>query len=119
MVGWNDGNGNFTLKALPQKAQHFPVYGVLIKDFNDDRKKDLVLGGNLWEVSPQLGRQDAGHGLMLLQTSNQTFKPLSQTQSGINIAGQIRKFIELKSSQKSIILVAENNRPVQFFKLKK
>jgi hypothetical protein len=119
MVGWNDGNGNFTLKALPQKAQHFPVYGVLIKDFNDDRKKDLVLGGNLWEVSPQLGRQDAGHGLMLLQTSNQTFKPLSQTQSGINFTGQIRKFIELKGSQKSIILVAENNRPVQFFKLKK
>lgn len=67
-VFWNDG-GSFRKQALPDEAQLAPIFAGIARDLNADGRVDLWLGGNLYGTPPQSGRQDAGRGLVLLQTS--------------------------------------------------
>ena len=61
----NMGNGKFQLIPLPKEAQLFPVYSILIHDFDHDGKNDLMIGGNLYRANINYGRYDAGYGLFL------------------------------------------------------
>ncbi|HOX84220.1 MAG TPA: VCBS repeat-containing protein, partial [Chryseolinea sp.] len=51
----NNGREGFELKPLPVQAQVSPVYGIAIFDLNKDGTKDIILGGNLFAVKPEVG----------------------------------------------------------------
>lgn len=55
----NDGNLDFTIQELPVEAQMSTVYAITAHDFDSDGDLDLVLGGNLYGVKPEIGRYDA------------------------------------------------------------
>lgn len=109
-VALNNGNGTFTLQPLPIEAQFAPIYASLAGDFDGDGKTDLLVGGNLYGVTPTLGRYDAGYGLMLRGDGKGGFSPVDMEQSGVVIDGQVRDIKALRAANRgTLIIVARNN----------
>jgi len=75
----NNGDGTFEIKGLPLKAQLSPTFGVLVGDFDSDGNQDILLGGNLHNTKPEVGRYDASYGLLLkgMSLSNNSAMNLS------------------------------------------
>jgi len=69
----NKGGNKFEYKLLPREAQYSSVNDIITDDFNNDGYCDLLLVGNNYEISTQLGRLDASHGTMLLNKGNWSF----------------------------------------------
>lgn len=61
----NDGSGHFEKERLPAMAQASAVFDFGIDDFNADGRPDLLLLGNHYQISTQLGRLDALQGTVL------------------------------------------------------
>lgn len=105
----NDGKGNFKVQNLPMEAQLSPVYAILPNDFDGDGNIDLLLGGNLLNVKPEMGQYDASFGCYLKGNGNGTFTWLPPAQSGIKIKGEIRDFALLENGNAPLLIVARNN----------
>ncbi|MEM6804451.1 MAG: FG-GAP-like repeat-containing protein, partial [Bacteroidota bacterium] len=111
----NNGDGSFELKDLPIEAQYAPVYGILVEDFDKDGNLDVLLGGNLYGVKPEVGRYDANYGLMLKGKGDASFEVLKSAQSGFFLKGQVRDIVGIKNKDRSLLLVAKNDEPMQVF----
>ena len=111
----NKGKGQFELHPLPKRAQFSPTYGLLVKDFDQDGQLDILTGGNLFGVKPEVGRYDANYGLLLRGHGDGTFQPVSTKNSGFFLRGQVRDFKVVKAGEQQLILVAKNNEPMQVF----
>lgn len=111
----NNGDGSFEISPLPHIAQFAPMYAILVEDFDKDGNLDLMLGGNLHEVKPEVGRYDASYGVVLQGAGDNTFLPLDSRQSGFKVVGQIRDLAKINVQGKDMILVAKNNEAIQVF----
>jgi len=111
-VALNNGDGTFALRQLPAEAQLAPIYSSLAGDFDGDGKIDLLVGGNLYEVAPILGRYDASYGLMLKGDGVGNFAPVDMPQSGFAIDGEVRdlKLLRGPRGQRSIAVARNNDR---------
>jgi enediyne biosynthesis protein E4 len=105
----NNGTGGFRIKSLPAQAQFSPVYGIAVDDFDRDGHADILLGGNFYESKPEVGIYDASYGLMLRGDGKGDFQPIPSSVSGINIRGQIRAIVKLKSSQGELLAFGMND----------
>jgi len=112
----NNGNLSFERRPLPVNAQFSPVYGIEIEDVNNDNKPDLLLGGNLFPVKPEIGRYDAMHGLVLLGDGLGNFEPSPSLQSGIMLKGEVRHIKTLRTKKNKILAFVRNNDSVIFYK---
>ncbi|RCR65701.1 VCBS repeat-containing protein [Larkinella punicea] len=108
----NNGKGVFTIQALPKEAQFSPVCGIEIADVDGDKKMDLVLTGNFYDVLPEIGRYDASYGLVLLGKGNGIWKSLDPAVSGFIVHGQVRQLARLKQGQ---FVLGKNKDKVQVF----
>ncbi|MEM1135084.1 MAG: VCBS repeat-containing protein [Bacteroidota bacterium] len=115
----NKGDGNFEVKALPTEAQFSPTYAFLTGDFNGDGLLDIISGGNLFNVKPEVGRYDASYGLFLAGNGDGTFQTINTSQSGISFSGEVRDIEVLNINGEEIITIVKNNAPIQFLKLEK
>jgi hypothetical protein len=115
----NEGKQSFQMKPLPQEAQVAPVYGIGIDDLNGDSFPDLVLGGNLFAIKPEIGRYDALHGVAMLGDGKGNFKALSPVQSGIQVNGEIRHIGILNNRGKKMLTLIRNNDTVKFYTIRK
>lgn len=113
----NDGSGKFTRKSLPVEVQFSPVYAAAIGDYNNDGKTDILLGGNLYNVKPEVGRYDASYGTFLSGDGHGNFKDVPVKQSGLLLDGEIRDFKELTTSKGKILVVARSNDSVEVFEI--
>lgn len=111
----NDGNGSFSIQALPKAAQLSPVYGLLVEDFDKDGNLDVLLGGNLYGVKPEVGRYDANYGLMLKGKGDATFEVIKSKESGFFLKGEVRDLVSIKRGDQDLLLVAKNNDYLQIF----
>jgi hypothetical protein len=111
----NDGKGHLSLQALPIQAQLSPNYALMIEDFDHDGNLDILLGGNMYNVKPEVGRYDASYGLWLRGDGKNHFTPVTSTRSGLKLDGQIRDFAILQVKGKKQLLVARNNDALQIF----
>ena len=108
-VALGTGKG-FTLAALPAEAQFFPVYAAMARDFDGDRKVDLLLGGNFYGVTPVYGRYDAGYGLLLRGGGDGTFSAMDMATSGVSIDGEVRALVPVRGTNgRASVAVARNN----------
>jgi hypothetical protein len=119
VVGWNDGEGNFSIERLPMKAQFSPVYSILAKDFNQDGSTEVLLGGNLHNVKPEVGRYDASYGLAMTVTRD-SIKTLTPLKSGFEVEGEVRHalYVERGISENPLIIVGRNNDKPKLFEVK-
>ena len=106
----NLGNGQFTKHQLPLISQISAVHDVLVDDFNDDGYKDLLIGGNNFEINTQLGRLDALRGLILHGSKNKGFTSDKVTHLGIKKA--IRNMGKINIGNQKSYLIAINNGPL-------
>lgn len=108
-VFYQQSGDKWAMQALPIQAQQTPIYAILIRDANGDGSKDLLLGGNLYRVKPELGRYDASRGHLLLNNGKGQFAAASNLSTGLSVDGEIRHFRLIQAGPKPAILVARNN----------
>jgi len=103
------GSGNtFKATPLPLAAQMAPVYAIAVDDFDGDNKTDLLLAGNFYGLTPQLGRLDSGFGTLLSGNGGGSFyvRP-----SDLSLSGQIRDFVTIQRAGKApLVIGARNNQ---------
>ena len=117
-VALNKGDGTFELRALPTEAQFAPVYGAIAQDFDGDGRTDLVLAGNLYGVTPILGRYDASYGLFLRGTGDGRFSAVDMEESRLLIEGQVRHLRQLRAANGDrLIVAARNDTTLQFVRV--
>ena len=115
----NLGNGAFAFKPLPSLAQTSSVNNILIKDYDEDGHKDLLISGNLYQSEIETPRNDAGTGLFLKGNGKGEFKVLKSTETGLFIKGDVKDMEPINVNNQKHILVAKNNDYVQYVRLNK
>ncbi|MDW3652114.1 MAG: VCBS repeat-containing protein [Bacteroidia bacterium] len=113
----NKGNGRFETHQLPIEAQFSSVNDIIIKDMNQDEHLDVLLAGNLFDAEVETTRNDAGMGVLLLGNGKGDFRNVSPTESGIYLPYDVKSLAEIRSNNKSLILVGCNNGPMQTLEL--
>lgn len=111
----NEGNRRMTLRSLPWQAQVSPIYGIEITDVDGDDHSDILLGGNLFNVKPEVGRYDASYGLVLKGDGKGNFEALDSHQSGVRLDGEVRDILTISVHGQKVYIVARNNQPVVLF----
>ena len=90
----NDGEGRFTLQALPALAQIAPLYGIALSDFDGDGFTDAVLAQNFFPTQQETGPYDGGLGLLLRGVGSDAtaggFKEVWPRESGVIVPGDAK-----------------------------
>lgn len=115
----NNGNGTFTMAALPDVAQYSVINGIVTDDFDGDGNLDICMNTNDYGTEPGNGRHDALNGLILKGDGEGGFTPLSILQSGIYISGNGKGMAKLKGANNNYLMAAtQNHGPLQIYKCK-
>ena len=112
----NEGS-RFAFRPLPREAQLSPTLAAYVTDLTGDEIPDVVLGGNLYEVKPEMGRYDASRGTLLVGSGDGTFTVATARESGWELDGQVRDIVPIRLPGGRYLLVARNDLPVQLFEL--
>jgi hypothetical protein len=113
----NKGKGVFEKKPLPAEAQFSPVYTLLAEDFDHDGTKDILLGGNLYGLKPELGRYDAAYGVFYKGLGGGKLEYVSPQRSGFFYRGQARDLVIVRDAAGAeILLLGCNDAPLHLFK---
>ncbi|MFP4340727.1 MAG: VCBS repeat-containing protein [Cyclobacteriaceae bacterium] len=112
----NEG-GKFIVKALPVEAQFSPVYAAVAEDVDGDGKIDIILGGNLYEAKPEVGRYDGSYGLLLKGDGNGEFKAVPSRNSGLMLKAAVRDMAIFNIDGQQFLMVANNNAPMQMIRI--
>ncbi|TAH05775.1 MAG: VCBS repeat-containing protein [Sphingobacteriales bacterium] len=114
-IAWNEGQGKFSISALPTIVQLSSLNAVLAKDLNGDGKVDLILGGNLTSFQPQFSRIDASYGHVLINKGSRQWEVLNMQKSGLDVPGETRVISNVKLGNRELILFFLNNgQPVSY-----
>jgi hypothetical protein len=112
----NDGDGAFSIRALPDKAQWAPIYGMVAADVTHNDTLDLVAIGNSHSPHVATGRLDASIGLVLEGEGNGRFTPMPHTQSGFFVDGDGMGLARLlKADGGPLYLAAQNSNAMKVF----
>ncbi len=116
VVAINNGNGKFTVKALPKEVQFSSVNAICAYDINKDGILDLILGGNDYNFKPQFGRLDSNYGSVLLGNKNGTYTWTPYNKSGFFVKGEVKHIQKIKNKNKTISFLAViNNSAAKIF----
>lgn len=110
----NMGHEDFVIRPLPHLAQVSNVFDILVEDTNGDH--NFVLVGNNYEISTQLGRMDASHGL-ILRTSKNDLNVINEMET-LGVQGASRHISTLEMDGLSGYLVSRNNDSLLFISKK-
>lgn len=109
----NEGNGKFVWKPFPRMAQRSYVFAIQVADFNKDGNLDLILGGNLFNAKPEVGKYDASYGDVLLGKGDGTFEYWPNAKNGLQLEGDIRAFAALGEGN---LLIVKNSMSAEIWK---
>lgn len=86
----NDGEGEFSFRAMPRLAQISPIQGLVFTDISNDGSPDLIIAQNFYNPQFETGPYSGGIGLLLKNDGKGDFTELSPKQSGILLPGDPR-----------------------------
>lgn len=113
----NRGQAGFVGKPLPRIAQIAPVNCILVDDFNGDGHVDALLATNQFATDPQIGRQDAGMGQVLLGDGKGSFRETTLARTGLCLAADARSLMALRCGNRKLVLVGCNRGKLETFAL--
>lgn len=108
----SQGNGKYKWEHLPILAQRSWIFAIKVVDLNQDGHQDLILGGNLAEAKPEVGKYDASYGEVLIGKGDGTFTYWPNSVHGLKLDGNIRG-IELLDSNR--LLFIKNNAQTEIW----
>jgi hypothetical protein len=112
----NLGRGKFQKHELPFMAQLSTIKTLYLHDFDQDGYTDALLAGNDHDISTQLGRLDANHGLLLINDRKGSFA--TDQKNGVpDIPGLARDMTTIVIKDKKFLVVTINNETPLFFRI--
>jgi hypothetical protein len=111
---FENDNNLFIGKLLPFESQISSTHDITVDDFNNDGYLDLLLVGNTYEISTQLGRLDASHGLLLLNDKKGYFT--TENHQAFDVPGAARSIQKIQLKDSSFYVVGRNNNTPVFLK---
>jgi hypothetical protein len=99
------------LEALPYLAQISAVNGVVILDVDGDGIEEVLVAGNMYGTEVETSRADASVGCLIKAGQG-------ITNSGFFAPGNVKDLKCVKTPRGLLVLVANNNGPLQAFQLK-
>lgn len=114
----NDGGGRFTMSRLPGLAQISPIRGIITRDIDGDGRLDLVVAGNLYDVEPNMPRQDAGNGLWLRGDGKGHFAAMSPAESGFLAPLDASGLALVRTASGPAVVVANVADSLQVFRIR-
>jgi hypothetical protein len=110
----NTGDGKWRMHDLPVAAQFSAIQGAVVKDFDGSGENSIFCAGNFYPFRVQLGREDAGKGLLLKWDKKSGFLSKEEAAAGVWVDGDVRDVLGLKLGKKgNAIVVSKNNAAVQ------
>ncbi len=116
-VALNQGDGEFTLLALPREVQFSCVCDAYCGDLNGDGLPDILMAGNDEGFLPQFSKLDGSYGHTLLNQGDGAFKWIPPARSGFFVKGQVRALDPIRIGEEEYILAGLNNQAPRLFKL--
>lgn len=113
----NLGDNTFKVHELPFMTQISSVFDIALDDFNNDGFTDALFVGNNYEISTQLSRLDASHGVLLLNDQNGWFYEAKEHYFDIPGTSRNIEKIDINNSEYYIV-TRNNNKPVFLKKTK-
>ncbi len=111
-------NKKFAPHALPYQVQLSPVFDMVVEDFNQDGKKDVLMAGNFLYSATETSEMDAGNGTLLLQNQDGTFRYVPNIEHGFWAQGEVREMkIITRADGKREVVTVNNKGPVQLHTL--
>jgi len=105
----NDGNNMFSKKQLPHLVQSSSVNDIYLVKNNKEKINEILMVGNNFEISTQLGRLDASHGFLL---KNDESGNISWKQN-MGISGAARKIEKINiNGNEEFIITINNEAPI-------
>jgi hypothetical protein len=102
----NQGNLKFSVQPLPWQAQLSPFKDAVVCNANNDSLPDILLVGNYYDNSTELGRSDADFGTILINKGANNFS--CETLNGLAIKGQARRIRKISVGKKQAYIIARN-----------
>tara|TARA_R100000406_G_C3052792_1_gene109212 strand:- start:55 stop:639 length:585 start_codon:yes stop_codon:yes gene_type:complete len=109
----NRDGAQFEWVSFPRMAQRSWVFASETIDINQDGIIDLILGGNLSGVKPEIGKSDASFGEVLIGNGDGTFRYLPNAQHQLKLSGEIRAISRLNDQK---LLIVKNNSAAEIWK---
>ena len=116
-VAINEGNGKFSVKAMPVMAQLSCINAILPLDVNGDGYIDIVSGGNQFGFLPQFEKPDCSFGDVMINDGKGNFTSTETRKTGLDLRGELRDITVIKSDRGMYLLFLQNNEIPQLFKL--
>ncbi len=110
--------GKFTAKKLPMEGQLSTVNGIIVKDFDKDGRKDILIAGNKFDVEVETTPADASPGVFLKGLGDLNFKSYKPLESGFFVPFNVKDIQPVKLNNRWAIVVSSNNDKLRVFKEK-
>jgi hypothetical protein len=109
-------DGTWAFSPLPREAQIAPITSAVSGDFDGDGRIDLVVAGNDFTPTAEIGRFDGGLGWLLRGdpgARDGTLTPVWPRESGLVIFGDARSLVvtDLDRDGRPDLFVTRNNAP--------
>ena len=112
------GNGKFSLRELPERAQFSPIFGMLPGDFDQDGRLDLLAVGNFYASETLLGWYDASIGTFLKGDGRGNFTSVNVNKLGFYAGKDAKGLARLQQANGgSLLLITNNADSLQTFTL--
>ena len=112
-------NNKFVSHALPYQAQLSPVFDIIVEDFNQDGRKDILMAGNFLYSDTETSEMDAGNGTLLSQNADGTFSYSPNIEHGFWAQGDVRELKTITLADGGHAILTGNNRgPIQMHVVK-
>jgi hypothetical protein len=114
----NEG-GKLKMKRLPTEAQLSAVNGIIVRDFDNDGVKDILLAGNKFDVEVETTPADASPGVFLKGLGAGNFEPVSCVESGFFVPYNVKDIQLITVQGEPTVLISSNNDKLRVFSLSK
>ena len=91
------------------------MMGIIVKDFDQDGKKDILLAGNKFDVEVETTPADASPGLFMKGSDDLNFKSFKHFESGFSVPYNVKDIQLVNTKNGPVVIVGINNDEIKIF----